>query len=131
MKNKNQTSPEFFQFDPQGRKYIAAVAADGTYFGPAGLYGTALTTRPVKPGEPVLLFATGLGATSPTYPDGKLLTQSYPLLVLPSVKVGGQSAAVSFAGLTGPGLYQLLGALILGDQSAPAATRSARSGLEI
>ncbi len=107
MVTKNSSSPAFFQFDPQGRKYIAAVAVDGTYLGPVGLYGTALTTRPVRPGETVLLFATGLGSTSPAYPDGKLLTQSYPLPALPSVKIGGQTAAVSYAGLVGPGLYQV------------------------
>jgi uncharacterized protein (TIGR03437 family) len=115
---KNAASPAFFQFDPQGRKYIAAVTLDGVFAGPTGLYGTQLTTRPVKPGEIVQLYATGLGATSPAYPDGKLLTQAYALTVLLSVKIGGQAAIVSYAGLAGPGLYQLnvaIPALPVGD----------------
>ncbi len=118
MVTKTQTSPAFFQFDPQARKYIAAVFADGTFAGPAGLYGSALTTRPVKPGEIVQLFATGLGATSPAYPDGRLLTQSYTLAVLPVVRIGGVVANVLYAGLVGPGVYQInvaLPSLAVGD----------------
>jgi uncharacterized protein (TIGR03437 family) len=105
--NKAKASPAFFQFDPQGRKYIAAVNLDGTYAGPAGLYGAALVTRPAKPGEIVQLFATGLGATAPAYPDGKLFSGAFALAVPPTVTIGGKSADVAYAGLTGAGLYQL------------------------
>ena len=46
-----QAAPAFFPFDPQGRKYAAAVSASGTYLGPDALFGTALTSRPAKPSE--------------------------------------------------------------------------------
>ena len=44
-------APAFFMFDPQGRRYIAAVHLDGTFVGPPGLFGPALTTRPAMPGD--------------------------------------------------------------------------------
>ena len=117
---KTAAAPAFFQFDPQGRKYIAAEFADYSLVGPAGLFGTAAVTRPAKSGEVVLLYATGLGATSPAYPDGQILTAAYPLAVPASVIVGGVHAVVQFAGLIAPGLYQLnvqLPALPNGDTS--------------
>ena len=104
---KAAASPAFFQFDPQGRKYIAAEFGDYSLVGPAGLFGTAATTRPAKPGEIVVLYATGLGATSPAYPDGEILPTVYPLAVTPTVTIGGVPGMVHFAGLVAPGLYQV------------------------
>lgn len=104
---KAAAAPAFFQFDPQGRKYIAAEFGDYSLVGPAGLFGTAATTRPAKPGEIVVLYATGLGATSPAYPDGQILTTVYPMAVTPSVTIGGLPGTVYFAGLVAPGLYQV------------------------
>ncbi len=113
-------SPGLFQFSPQSGRYVAAEYNDGTFAGPAGLYGSALTTRAANPGEVIELFATGLGATSPQYPDGRILTQSYPVAAAPQVTIGGQRATVNFAGLVSPGLYQLnvvVPAVSGGDQS--------------
>jgi uncharacterized protein (TIGR03437 family) len=104
---KAEAAPAFFPFDRLSRKYIAALNSDNSYSGPAGLFGTALTTRPARPKEIVQLYATGFGATSPAYPDGQVLTTSYPLAVTPRVTIGGQAAVVQYAGLVGPGLYQL------------------------
>jgi uncharacterized protein (TIGR03437 family) len=64
-------------------------------------------STPAKAGETIALFATGCGATSPAYPTGVLLTQAYPLPVMPTVTVGGTPATVTFAGLTAAGLYQI------------------------
>jgi len=36
-----------------------------------------------------------------------LLTQAYPLPVMPTVTIGGATATVTFAGLTEAGLYQI------------------------
>ncbi len=104
---KASASPAFFQFSPASSKYIAALNQDNSYSGPVGLFGAAVTTRPAKPGEVIQLYATGLGPTSPMYPDGQLLTMAYPLPALPQVTVGGQTAVVQYAGLVSPGLYQV------------------------
>ena len=104
---KAAASPAFFQFDPQGRKYIAAQFADYSLVGPVGVFGAAAATRPAKPGEIVLLYATGLGATSPAYPDGQILPTVYSLAVPPTVRFGALPAMVQFAGLVAPGLYQI------------------------
>ncbi|MCP5117793.1 MAG: hypothetical protein GY953_43800, partial [bacterium] len=99
--------PAFFLFDPQGRRYLAAVdAVDGSFLGPPGLFGAALATRPAAPGDLVLLFGTGFGPTLPPFPDGEIITGAFPLAGPVRVLIGGQEAQVAFAGLVGAGLYQ-------------------------
>ena len=100
-------APAFFVLDPGGRKYAAAVFAEGSYVGPAGLLGGGATTRPAKPGDILQLYATGLGQTSPQAPDGVIITTAYPLKTKPVVTVGGSPATVQFAGLVSAGLYQI------------------------
>jgi uncharacterized protein (TIGR03437 family) len=53
---------------------------------------------PAEPGENITLFATGFG------PTGAL---GNALAVTPSILIDGISADVTFAGLVGPGLYQI------------------------
>ena len=67
------------------------------------------TSRPAKAGDFVELYGTGMGPTNPAPPDGVVFTQAYPATSLAAFKVtiGGQPATVTFAGLVGPGLYQL------------------------
>ena len=122
-------SPGFFMFDPQGRKYIAALIArsDGgvDYLGPVGLFGSALATRPVKPGEIVELYGTGFGPTNPPVPSGAVFTGAAPLTdpTAVTVTIGGVQASVQFAGMTGAGLYQInavVPALADGDQKVAA-----------
>ena len=104
-------SPAFFMFDPQSRKYIAAEIArsDGgvDFLGPALLFGSALTTRPVKPGEVMLLYGTGFGPTNPAVPTDQLYTGAAPTTDPVTLTVGGVGAKVQFAGISGNGLYQL------------------------
>jgi uncharacterized protein (TIGR03437 family) len=92
-------------------KYPAALIArsDGgvDYLGPAGLFGTALTTRPAKPGETILLYATGLGPTDPAVPPGATFSGAAPTVDQVTVTIGGVKAPVAFAGLVGAGLYQI------------------------
>ncbi len=105
-------SPAFFQFnngtDPA--KYIAATHVDGTFTGPNGLYPTApALTTPAKPGEIVVLYATGFGQTNPPIPNGQIVTAPAPLVTQPTFTIGGVSLAagdVSFAGQSATGLYQ-------------------------
>jgi uncharacterized protein (TIGR03437 family) len=107
-------APSWFLLDAS---HIAAVHADGTIVGPA---------RPARPGEIVSLFGTGFGPTTPTTGSGVLLS-SAATLANPAqlqLRIGGQSAAVQFAGLVGPGLYQVnvtIPAVADGDQPVTAA----------
>lgn len=100
-------SPSFFLFDPQGRRFPAATFADGLYVGPPGLFGNAAPSRPAKVGENVILYASGLGPTSPAYPEGRILDRAYPCAQPVRVTVGGVDAPIDFAGLVSPGQYQI------------------------
>lgn len=103
--NSVAATPSLFRFDPQGRRYAAAVFASGAYSGPVNLFGSALATRPATRGEVVQLFATGLGAVGTV--DG--VTNEPVVNITPRVTatVGGISARVLFAGRVGGGLYQI------------------------
>ena len=107
MAELRQAAPGLFSFDPQGRKYLAAVHLDGTFAGPDQLFGDAVVTRPVKPGEVVLLFGTGFGATVPPVSAGRVFSGAAPLKDTARVLMGGIQADVLFAGLSGAGLNQL------------------------
>jgi uncharacterized protein (TIGR03118 family) len=96
-------APALFLFGATG--YIAATHANGAPVGPAVLFPNSST--PAKPGETVSLYGTGFGATNPVFPDGVVITSAYPLVALPTVTIGGVNANVTFAGLTGAGLYQI------------------------
>jgi uncharacterized protein (TIGR03437 family) len=73
--------------------------------GKAGLIAGA-TFVPAKPGETILLFGTGFGATKPPLPAGKLVTTAAPLANSLRLTVGGIAATVAFAVLSGSGLDQ-------------------------
>jgi len=83
-------------------KHVAATHADGSLVSPPG----AKSGTPAKPGETIVLYGTGFGPTNPDIPNGKLVTAPAPLKAQPVITIGGATAAVAFAGLTGPGLYQ-------------------------
>ena len=101
-------APGFFAFDPQNRKYPAAIHADGTYAGPPNLFGSAATTRPARPGDVILLFGTGFGPTDPAADPSRDNVGAAPL-VTPNdlrIRIGNVQATVHYAGLAGNGLYQ-------------------------
>ncbi len=94
-------SPALFQLDAHN---AVAVRPDGSVITPMA---------PAKPGEIVLLYATGLGQTMPPVPYGQLFYSAAPLeqladfkLLLDGVKTTG---AVAYAGIAPgfAGLYQL------------------------
>jgi uncharacterized protein (TIGR03437 family) len=102
-----KVSPSFFTFDG---KYLAATHADNTWLGKAGLFSAAPTsTTPAKPGEIVVLYGNGLGATSPAIASDKITDTVAPLLEAVTVSIGGQPASVHFAGLVAPfaRMYQI------------------------
>jgi len=102
-------APAFFTIGAttaNGNAYIAAEHADGSVSGPPNLVA-GLPTTPFQVGETVVLFATGLGATTPAVPNGQTISAAFPLSATPIVTVGGLNAQVAFAGLISPGLYQV------------------------
>ena len=97
------TAPAFFWFT--GNKYIASTHANGMPTGPVSLV-TGVTT-PVQPGETIVLYANGFGVTSPSAPNGTIVTSALLLPIQPAVTIGGVPATVTFAGLIDSGLYQI------------------------
>jgi uncharacterized protein (TIGR03437 family) len=61
-------------------------------------------TTPAKPGETISIYANGFGTTSAPIVAGSE-TQGGNLPSFPIVAMGGQPAAVTYAGLVGPGEY--------------------------
>lgn len=99
-------NPGLFAFDPRGRRYPAAVHADGVFVGPEDLFGGAVGVRPVHGGDTILLFGTGFGLTDPPVPSGRVFSGAAPLVSPVKVLIDGREALVPFAGLSGAGLYQ-------------------------
>ncbi len=104
-------SPGIFSINQKGTGQGAIqIANTSTYAAPSGsISGSA--TQAVKPGEFITIYCTGLGAvTNPPVP-GKPASDN-PLshtVTTPKVTIGGENAAVSFAGLSPGyvGLYQV------------------------
>jgi uncharacterized protein (TIGR03437 family) len=69
------------------------------------------SSSPAKPGEYLVMYLVGLGATNPSVASGAATPPSpyHPVTLQPTVTVGGQSANVAFAGLSPyfVGLYQI------------------------
>jgi uncharacterized protein (TIGR03437 family) len=99
--NLQTVSPSLLLFDTAG--HIAATHANYSLLGPIGLYPTS---TPAAPGETITLYAVGFGLPATALINGAS-TQSGSLAVMPVCQVGGTSASLTFAGLAGPGLYQL------------------------
>ena len=95
-------APGFFQFPGEN---AAAVRPDGAYVGPAGLI-EGLTTVAAKPGDTILLFGTGFGPTNPATSPSEVNTAPAPAANTVRIQIHTQQAAVAFAGLISPGLYQ-------------------------
>lgn len=91
-------APGWFMFDPEDRKYIAGTNSDGVFLGKAGLFGTAVTTRPPKPGDTIVLYGANFGPTNPALPAGRAVSGLAPLVATPAVQIGGTTATVSYAG---------------------------------
>jgi len=98
---KLAVAPGLFMFTS---RYPAAVHLDGTYAGPANLISGA-TTTPVHPGETLILFGTGFGATTPAISTGSVFSTPAPLAQNATATIGGMT--VNAPGyLISPGLYQ-------------------------
>ena len=107
------TAPEFFYFTTAGSgPYpIAAInAVTGGYIGPAGLISGAAFT-PAKPGDYLTLFATGFGATSPSFAPGVIPSGTASVTAQVSITFGGvalEPSDILYVGLSQfAGLYQV------------------------
>jgi uncharacterized protein (TIGR03437 family) len=98
-------APSFFAWDPataDAGKYLIAQHAVGlTNVGKVGLFpGTSATfTTPAAPGETIVLYGTGFGATSPSIVPGIVTDKTYTLSPTPTATLGGIPATVGFGGL--------------------------------
>jgi uncharacterized protein (TIGR03437 family) len=102
---RNQFSPAFFTVG--GTHVVGARFPDNTLLGPPGLY-PGVTTTAAAAGDVVILYATGLGPTSPSVPTSQEVPGGEPLVATSTVTmtIGGVPATISFVGLSGSGLYQ-------------------------
>lgn len=79
---------------------IAVNNSDGTLAWPVGAV-PGLTTHPAKPGDVVIIYATGLGPVIDTPADGaNSLDKLRRNITPPQVLVGGMAAKLDFAGLS-------------------------------
>jgi uncharacterized protein (TIGR03437 family) len=97
------TSPGFLVIDTAG--HVAARHMDYSLLGDVSLSIPGYPFTPARPGETVLLYATGFGQTNPPIVDQTSTTGSLP--ALPAITIGGLPAFVMYAGVSAPGLYQL------------------------
>lgn len=102
-------APALFTTNSQGTGQAAALIGSSTSL--AAPKGAFPGSRPVKKGEVLVIFCTGLGNVSNT-PDAGFPAQSTPLSrtrTQPTVSVGEEPATVAFSGLSPGfvGLYQV------------------------
>ncbi|HTW67660.1 MAG TPA: hypothetical protein VME17_23750 [Bryobacteraceae bacterium] len=107
------TAPEFFYFvtNTNGVNPIAAVnSLTGAYIGAPGLIAGA-TFTPAKAGDYITLFATGFGATNPSFPAGVLPSGIGSVTAPVTIQLGNQTLAASdilYVGVSQfAGLYQV------------------------
>ena len=72
--------------------------------GPAGAF--SFPTRPVQPGEVLVLYGTGCGTTVSPVPAGIPFSGAVPNVQPADVAIGGVNATVLFSGVVSPGLCQ-------------------------
>ena len=97
-------------------KHIAAEIAttngsgaygDGAYdlVGPLGAF--SYSTRPVRPGETLVIYGVGFGPTTPVVHSAQVFYGAANTNSPVTVSIGGVAANVVFAGIVEAGLYQI------------------------
>jgi uncharacterized protein (TIGR03437 family) len=94
-------APELFTWAAGSVTYAAAEHANGS------LIGSSNPLQPATVGEIIELYGTGFGPTSPQIPVSQAVFPPAILAAPVSAKIGGVAAQVKWAGLIGPGLYQI------------------------
>jgi uncharacterized protein (TIGR03437 family) len=100
--SKFNASPAFFRFPDGGTSYVVAQHLGGTLVAKTPALG-----QPASPGETIILYATGFGATNPLTPWGTVAPQPNPIAKPVTVTIGGVDAVVSYAGVIQTGLVQI------------------------
>ena len=95
-----QASPGIFTLNGSGTGDGVILHANNTLVSAAA---------PARAGEEVVIYATGLGATSPAFATGVAANQTNTTSKPVTVTIGGQNATVMYSGLTQGlvGLYQV------------------------
>jgi uncharacterized protein (TIGR03437 family) len=105
--NASLYGPAFFLWP---NSQVVATRQDYTYAVKAGTFAGA-TTVAAKPGEVLILWATGFGPTQPAAPSGRSVPASggYSTAFAPTVTIGSTAATVYGAALApgSAGLYQI------------------------
>jgi uncharacterized protein (TIGR03437 family) len=109
----SQFGPSFFLLDSKhAAGIIIRTNGSGAYGGGTydilGPTGTSLGYKTIaaKAGDVVELFGTGFGPTSPPVLSGQLFSGAAGATNSVTLRIGNTSVTPSFAGLSGPGLYQ-------------------------
>jgi uncharacterized protein (TIGR03437 family) len=97
-------APSFLRFG--ATQYVVATHVNNSLIGPATLSSGSYQFTPAHLGETITLYAVGFGLPSTVLINGSS-SQSGSLPTNPQIQIGGGQANVSFAGLIGPGLYQI------------------------
>lgn len=110
--NLSPTAPGIFTANSSGAgQGIIQNGADPGYAAPVGAYPFPTPSHPAKPGDTVVIWASGLGPVTPSIPTGLTPgvnglpfsscegTKQFCMVNLPRVLIGGQQATVVFAGL--------------------------------
>jgi uncharacterized protein (TIGR03437 family) len=97
-------APSFLRFG--ATQHIAATHADGSLLGPASMSAPGYPFTPARPGETIVLYATGFGMPQTVLEEGSA-RQTGDLPSLPAIRIGGTAVEVQFAGVVSPGLYQI------------------------
>jgi len=85
-----------------GTGQAIAINSDGSLTAPAGSI-PGYATRPARPGETIIVLATGRGAVSPAIATGAAASDALRTSnVTPAVLIGGTPATVAFSGLSPP-----------------------------
>jgi uncharacterized protein (TIGR03437 family) len=86
--------------------HIVAQHADYSLVGPASMSSPGYTFTPAVPGEVIALYGDGFGLPVTTLTAGSEY-QSGALPEYPQITIGGVTAAVQYAAVISPGLYQI------------------------
>jgi len=88
--------------------FVRAVRSDGVIVNGTGNAESGYKSQAAAgPGDTISIYGTGFGATSYSQADGLVFTGAYPTTNTVTVTIGNTPATVLFAGLVGPGLYQI------------------------
>jgi uncharacterized protein (TIGR03437 family) len=83
-----------------GKGQAIAINPDGSLAGPTGSIA-GLAVHPAKVGDALIILATGIGAVSPSIPDGAAGGDTLRYTsATPAVTIGGATAPLAFSGLS-------------------------------